>query len=84
MKNCIIQSKGLSFYYSVESINYANYIVNFTPTKYLKYVTLEESWTKNKLVVSHFHVFGSEGWAHIPDEKRKELHPKSEKCIFAK
>ena len=22
------------------------------------------------------------GWAHIPDEKRKALQPKSEKCIF--
>jgi hypothetical protein len=26
--------------------------------------------------------FGSVAWAHIPDEKRKDLHPKSEKCIF--
>jgi hypothetical protein len=33
--------------------------------------------------VSHFHVFGSKTWAHIPDEKMKALHPKSEKCIFA-
>jgi hypothetical protein len=32
--------------------------------------------------VSHFCVFGSIAWAHIPDEKRKALHPKSEKCIF--
>ena len=27
-------------------------------------------------------MFGSEAWAHIPDEKRKALQPKSEKCIF--
>jgi hypothetical protein len=27
-------------------------------------------------------VFGSEAWAHILDEKRKALQPKSEKCIF--
>jgi hypothetical protein len=27
-------------------------------------------------------VFGSEAWAHILDEKRKSLQPKSEKCIF--
>ena len=27
-------------------------------------------------------MFGSEAWAHILDEKRKALHPKSEKCIF--
>ena len=27
-------------------------------------------------------MFGSEAWAHILDEKWKELQPKSEKCIF--
>jgi hypothetical protein len=27
-------------------------------------------------------VFSSITWAHIPDEKRKALQPKSEKCIF--
>ena len=27
-------------------------------------------------------MFGCEAWAHIPDEKRKALQPKSEKCIF--
>ena len=32
--------------------------------------------------VSHLHVFRSEAWAHIPDEKNKALEPKSEKCIF--
>ena len=27
-------------------------------------------------------MFGSDAWAHLPDEKRKALQPKSEKCIF--
>ena len=27
-------------------------------------------------------MFGCEAWAYIPDEKRKELRPKSEKYIF--
>ena len=27
-------------------------------------------------------MFGSEAWAHIPNEKWKALQPKSEKCIF--
>jgi hypothetical protein len=82
MANCMIQSKGLNLKYWVEAINYANYIVNLTPTKTLKNITPEESWTKIKPDVSHFHVFGSIAWAHNPDEKRKALHPKSEKCIF--
>ena len=52
------------------------------PTKFLQGITLKEAWSKIKLDVSHFHVFGSEAWAHIPDEKQKSLQPKSEKCIF--
>ena len=78
----MIQSKGLSLKYSVEAINFANYIVNHTPTKALKNITPEEAWTKIKLDVSHFRAFGSIAWAQIPDEKRKALQPKSEKCIF--
>ena len=78
----MIQSKGLSPQYWVEAINCENYIVNRTPTKALKNITPEEDWTKIKPDVSHFHVFGSIAWAHIPDEKRKALQPKSEKCIF--
>jgi hypothetical protein len=82
MANCMIQSKGLLLKYWVEAINCENYIVNRTPTKALKNITLEEAWTKIKPDVSHFRVFGSIAWAHIPDEKRKALQPKSEKCIF--
>jgi hypothetical protein len=82
MANCMIQSKGLSLKYWAEAINCENYIVNHTPTKALKNITSEEAWTKIKPDVSHFRVFGSIAWAHIPDEKRKALQPKSEKCIF--
>jgi hypothetical protein len=39
-------------------------------------------WNKIKPNVIHFRVFGSVAWAHIRDEKRKDLHPKSEKCTF--
>jgi transposase InsO family protein len=82
MANCMIQSKGLSLKYWAEAINCEVYIVNYNPTKALKNIAPEESWTKIKPDVSHFRVFGSIAWAHILDEKRKALQPKSEKCIF--
>jgi transposase InsO family protein len=82
MANCMIQSKGLSLKYWVAAINCENYIVNRTPTKALKNITPKEALTKIKPDVSHFRVFGNIAWAHIPDEKRKALQPKSEKCIF--
>ena len=36
----------------------------------------------NQIGCKSFCVFGSEAWAHIPNEKHKSLEPKSEKCIF--
>jgi hypothetical protein len=68
-----MKSKGLSLKYWEKTINCANYIVNRTPTKALKNITLEEEWNKLNPYVSHFHIFSSVAWAHIPDEKRKEL-----------
>jgi hypothetical protein len=82
MANCIIQSKVLSLKYWAEAINCANYIVNRTSRKALKNMTPKETWTKIKPDVSHLCVFGSIAWAHISDEKRKSLQPKSAKCIF--
>jgi hypothetical protein len=82
MANCMIKSKGLSLHYWVEAINYANYILNHTPTKALKSIRSKEAWNKLKPYVIHFYVFGSVAWAHIPHEKRKSLQSKSEKCIF--
>jgi hypothetical protein len=32
--------------------------------------------------VSHFRIFGSRAWAHIPIDKRKDLEPQSVECIF--
>jgi len=69
----MIHSKRLSLYYWVEAINCSNYIVNQTPTKALKNITLEEEWNKIKPYVSQFHVFGSVAWNHIHDEKMKSL-----------
>jgi hypothetical protein len=63
----MIQCKGLSLHCWEKAINCANYIVNCTRTKDLKNITSEEAWTKINPNVIHFHVFGSEAWAHIPD-----------------
>jgi hypothetical protein len=78
----MIQSKGLNLNYWAESINCANYIVNHTPTKVLKRITPEEACNKIKPNVSHFHVFGSIAWDHIPDEKRKELQPLKVRRVY--
>ena len=71
----------------MEAINCANYIVNFTPIKDLKditleYIILEGTLSKNKLDIIHLCFFVIEASTHIHKEKQKSLHTKSEKCIF--
>eukprot|EP00253_Pinus_taeda_P023712 PITA_23712 len=42
----------------------------------------EEAWSGTKQGVTHMNVFGCVAYAHIPDQLRKKLHSKGEKCIF--
>lgn len=56
--------------------------MNRSPTLVVKNMTLEEAWSRWKLVVDHFRIFGCVAYAHIPDQKRKKLDDKGEKCIF--
>eukprot|EP00253_Pinus_taeda_P023113 PITA_23113 len=48
MANCMLQSKGLSLNFWAKAIKCANYIVNHTPSKVLKNITLEEAWSSIK------------------------------------
>ena len=68
-----MRTRARCYKYWAKVINCENYIVNHTPTKALKNITPKEAWTKIKLDVSHFHVFGSIAWAHIPDEKKESV-----------
>ncbi|TXG67231.1 hypothetical protein EZV62_008506 [Acer yangbiense] len=45
-------------------------------------MTPEEAWSGRKPAVDHFKIFGCVAYAHIPDEKRKKLDNKGEKCVF--
>eukprot|EP00253_Pinus_taeda_P035997 PITA_35997 len=58
------------------------YIQKHIPHKALKGTTPFECWTGKKLKVSHFRIFGSRAWDHIPTDKRKSLEPQSVECIF--
>ena len=51
MTNCMLESKGLKLCFWVEAINCSNYVVNHTPTKVLKNITLEEACISIKLDV---------------------------------
>lgn len=55
------------------------YVQNKTPHRALCKITPESVFTSKKLVVSHFRIFGSLAYCHIPEEKRKKLDQTAEK-----
>ena len=82
MATCMLQSKSLPQRLWDEAIKCVAYIQNRVPHKSVKGVTPFEAWTGKKPEVTHFRVFGSRAWAHIPTEKWRALEPQSKECIF--
>ena len=65
-----------------EVVNWSIHILNRSPTFPVQNMTQEEAWSGRKPIVDHFKIFGCIAYAHIPDEKRKNLDDKGEKCVF--
>ena len=78
MATCMLESKTLPPNFWAKYINCASYIQNRVPHKNLDGFTAFESWSGNKLDVSHFRIFGSRAWARIPLDKRRYLEPQSQ------
>ena len=60
----------------------AIYLMNWCTTSGVHEVSPHEKHYGNKQNLSHVRIFGSIAYVHIPDEKRRKLDPKSEKCIL--
>ena len=58
METCMMEEKDLNYKIWVEAINYATYVRNIYPHKYLDVKTPYEAWSGHKPNVSHFKVFG--------------------------
>lgn len=82
MVRSMLKLKGLSKELWGEVVTTTAYILNRSPTKKLEVIIPEEAWTGKKPRVSHFRIFGSPCWKHVPDEKRKKLDDKSTEMIM--
>ena len=78
----LMAEKNMPHHFWAEAVNTAVYIMNRTPTTAIHDVTPEEKYTGTKPDLSHFKVFGCIAYVHVPDELRRKLDPKAEKCIF--
>ncbi|KAI5422236.1 hypothetical protein KIW84_045631 [Lathyrus oleraceus] len=61
---------------------YLHNTAHSSPTFAVKNLTPEEAWSGRKPTIDYFRIFGCIAYAHIPDEKRRKLDNKGEKCIF--
>ncbi|GJR44232.1 retrovirus-related pol polyprotein from transposon TNT 1-94 [Tanacetum coccineum] len=77
-----IKSQNMPKEFWAEAVQCAIYIQNRYPQVKLMDMTLQESWSGVKPTVSHFNVFGSVAYAHVPDQTRTKLDDKSKKYIF--
>jgi hypothetical protein len=82
MTNFMLHARSLPSNLWAESLNCATYIHNRSPHRYVEDKTPFEAWTGDKPDVTHFRIFGSRAWAHIPSEKRKALDLENTPCIF--
>ena len=78
----MLKEKHLPNEYWAEATNCVVYILNRCPTKVVMKRVSEEGWSDIKQFFTHMRVFGCVAYAHIPDQLRKKLDSKGEKCIF--
>ena len=63
----------------VEACNTFVYVQNKIPHNALGKITPENVFTRSKPAVSHFRIFGSATYCHVPEEKRKKLYKTAQK-----
>ena len=82
MVRSMLKAKHFPNEYWAEAVNCAAYILTRCLTKSLMNRVPEEAWSGTKQFVTHMKVFGCVAYAHVPDQLRKKLDHKGEKCIF--
>lgn len=82
MVRSLLTRSGVPKSFWPEVVNWSIHILNRSPTFSVQNVTPEQAWNGRRPSVDHFRIFGCIAYAHIPDEKRKKLDDKGEKCIF--
>jgi len=78
----MLKAKHLPHEYWAEAVTCTVYILNRCPTKAVMNRIPEEAWSGQKQTVTHMRVFGCVAYAHVPDQLRKKLDNKGEKCVF--
>ena len=82
MVRSMLKTKHFPNEYWTEVVHCAAYVFNRCPTKSVMKIVTKEAWSSIKQFFTHMKVFGCVAYAHNPDQLRKNLESKGEKCIF--
>jgi hypothetical protein len=78
----IIHDQNLPMIMWEEASMIVVYVHNRSPRQIMKNMTPEESFTRVKLEVRHFRIFGCPIYIHVPKKKRTKLDPSGRKGTF--
>ena len=78
----MLHDQSLPFFLWAEACSTVVYRQNRSPHRAVGNMTPEECFTGKKPEVSHFRIFGSLTYSHVPSEKRTKLELTAEKGIF--
>jgi len=79
----MLNEKSMPNYFWAEACaTAAIYLLNRTPTVAIHESTPEMRLTGFRPEVRHLKVFGCIAYVHVPNERRRKLDPKTEKCVF--
>jgi hypothetical protein len=82
MTRSMLKAKHMPHKFWGEATSTAVYIINRSPTKKLQNKTPHEAWTVLKPSVSHFRIFGSLSFKHVPNQVRRKLNDRSQPMIL--
>ncbi|KZV28520.1 hypothetical protein F511_15600 [Dorcoceras hygrometricum] len=82
MARTMLKSKNMSKEFWAEVVACAVYLSNRSPTKSLKNVTPQETWSGQTPGVHHLRIFGSIAYAQVPEQERSKLDDRSRKLVF--
>jgi hypothetical protein len=78
----MLKAKDMPKRFWAEAASTTVYILNRCPTKRIVGKTPYEAWTGSKPSVSHFRVFGSMCFRHVPEQLRRKLDDRSEAVVL--
>jgi hypothetical protein len=82
MTRTMLKEEGLPKQFWTEAVVCSSYLLNRCPTKSVKNMTFQETWSGYKPSVAHLRIFGCVAYSQVSKSKRKKIDDRGEKCIF--